>query len=154
MYIIIHELHISLSNLGVLLLNENKGNEMIEILQHLQKCVPKIHCTDTIFIPSTQRSVSKIKIKQHRIVFSGDQLTVARMMGAQVAITNAHTPSQKINGSILLHYFRYHRYYPALLIKRFIKERLAPLKIKLHSYRTIYILFLIVFLFSSYLQVI
>ena len=73
---------------------------MIEILQHLQKYVPKIHRADTIFIPSTQRSVSKIKVKQHRIILGGDQLTVARTRGAQVAMTNAHTPSQKIDGLI------------------------------------------------------
>ena len=72
--------------LGVLLLNENKSDEMIEILQYLHKYVPSIGCEQEIPILSQGRSVIKTDTVQHRIVFGGDQLTVAHVRGAQLAM--------------------------------------------------------------------
>ena len=70
---------------------------MIQILHHLQKYIPRVEYEE-VFIPSTATTVSKVRLKQHRIVFGGDQLTVARTRGAQVAMANAHALKERIDG--------------------------------------------------------
>ena len=45
--------------LGILLKNENKGSEMIEILTHLHQYVPLKEFTKEMFIPSIEKVVTK-----------------------------------------------------------------------------------------------
>lgn len=79
-----------LGSLGVLL---SKGDKMIKILQHLQKY---INVLTAYLFPAYNGLFPRLSW----IVLGGDQLTVARTRGAQVAMTNAHTPDQKIYGLI------------------------------------------------------
>ena len=37
---------------------------------------------------------------QHKLIFGGDQLTVAHVRGAQVAMCNGSTPLQRLEGLI------------------------------------------------------
>ena len=86
--------------LGVLLLNENKNEEMIQILQNLHKYVPAIERDQEIFIPSQEMSIMRSNTMQHKLIFGGDQLTVARVRGAQVAMCNGSTLLQRPEGLI------------------------------------------------------
>ena len=73
---------------------------MVEILQYLHKYVPAIECEQEIPIPSQGKSVRRTDTLQHRLVFGGDQLTVARVRGAQLAMCNGSTPVQRLEGLI------------------------------------------------------
>ena len=69
--------------LGVQLFNENKTNEMCQIMQNPHKYVPtkllnKSYDTDIIYEEG----------HHHKILFGGDQLTVCRSRGAQAARSN------------------------------------------------------------------
>lgn len=78
------------------MLNENKSDEMIEILKHLHQYVPE----EEVYISSEQRYVKKCTVHQHKLLFGGDQLTVARIRGAQTAMCNATNSHMKLEGFI------------------------------------------------------
>ena len=78
------------------MLNENKGDEMIEILKHRHQYVPE----EEVCISSEQRYVKKCTVHQHKLLFRGDQLTVARIRGAQTGMCNATNSHIKLEGFI------------------------------------------------------
>ena len=82
------------------MLNENKGDKMIEILQHLHQYVPEGEIEEEVYISSQQRCVKKYTVRQHQLLFGGDQLTVARTRGAQAAMCNATNPRMNLEGYI------------------------------------------------------
>ena len=86
--------------LGVLLYNENKGNEMIQIVSHLHQYVPAVEHTVDVFIPSKTESIAQQHIQFHRILLGGDQLTVARTRGSQEAMANSSTAFKRLEGLI------------------------------------------------------
>lgn len=71
--------------LGVLLHDENKLDEMGKILDHCMKLVPTLKAVQ--YVSQSSGSVIDVDNTQFfRILFGGDQLTVARMRGTQVCI--------------------------------------------------------------------
>ena len=82
------------------MLNENKGDEMIEILKHLHQYVPEVETEENVYISSEQTYVKKCVVHQHKLLFGGDQLTVARIRGAQTAMCNATDSHMKLEGFI------------------------------------------------------
>ncbi len=82
------------------MLNENKGDDMIKILQHLQRYIPVKETEEDVYIPSEQKSIRRPVVLQHKILLGGDQLTVARTRGAQMAMCNAKTADKKLEGFI------------------------------------------------------
>ena len=85
--------------LGILLFNENKGKDMIQILSCLHKYVPTIEeSNEEIYVPSRRELASMPREILHKTLFGGDQLTVARMRGAQAAKTNSITPTGRMEG--------------------------------------------------------
>ena len=82
------------------MLNENKGDKMIEILKHLHQYVPEEETEEEVYISSEQRCVKKHTVHQHKLLFGGDQLTVARIRGAQTAMCNATNSRMKLEGFI------------------------------------------------------
>ena len=74
--------------LGVLMLNENKGDEMIQILQHLQQYIPVKEYDEEVCIPNQQEVVKTTNVLLHKLPFGGDQLTVACVRDAQAAMCN------------------------------------------------------------------
>ena len=86
--------------LGVLLLNENRIDEMVQILQHIQKYIPTVVQEDNIFIPSQEYYVQEVNTLQHKVLFSGNQLTFARVIGAQIAMSNANNSVKRLHSLI------------------------------------------------------
>ena len=82
------------------MLNENKGDDMIKILQHLQRYVPAKEIEEDFYIPSEQTSVKRPIVLQHKLLLGDDQLTVARTRGAQMAMCNAKTAEKRLEGFI------------------------------------------------------
>ena len=86
--------------LGILLKNEYKGSEMIEILTHLHQYVPLKEFTKEMFIPSIEKVVTKQDTVLSNILFGGDQLTAARARGAIRAMSNGSTAAARLQGMI------------------------------------------------------
>ena len=108
----------------MLLLNENKIDEMILILQHMQKYVPTVEREEKISIPSLEKVVLKSNTVQHPILFGGDQLTVARTRGAQIAMSNSNDSVKRFQGMVTqraghaitsrINFVRRSHYYPVI----------------------------------------
>ena len=68
--------------MGVELFNENKLEEMSEILAAYMKMVPIVESTEAIDLPCGA-SVRVDSTAYHSILFGGDQLTAARIRGTK-----------------------------------------------------------------------
>lgn len=86
--------------MGILLKNENKGSEMIEILTDLHQYVPVREFTREVFIPSTSQVVTTQEAVLNKVLFGGDQLTTARARGAIRPMSNASTAAKRLEGFI------------------------------------------------------
>ena len=75
--------------------NENKQEDMINILEHLTKYVPYVAKEDVVDDVSGDR-VLIITYKFYDILLGGDQLTVERIRGSQRARSNADEPLQTL----------------------------------------------------------
>ena len=84
--------------LGILLKNENKGSEMVEILRHLHQYVPIREYTDEVHIPSINETAIADKAVLAKLLLGGDQLTAARARGALKSMLNATTASKRLEG--------------------------------------------------------
>ena len=74
--------------LGVLLHNENKLDEMGKILSHYMSLVPTMALQQEISLPNGA-TIEIDNTQFFPILFGGDQLTVARIRGAQ-ALRDTH----------------------------------------------------------------
>jgi L1 cell adhesion molecule like protein len=83
--------------LGVDLKNENKLDEMCEIMDRLHKYVPTIRSEECIVLPDGSE-IQTIKTDVWETLFGGDQLTVARARGARSIRGNHHTSEEQLGG--------------------------------------------------------
>ena len=63
-------------------------DEIVDILQHLQKYTPSKSRTREVPVPTTNEVRSLSKIALHWLLFGGDQLTAKRARGGGVRIRN------------------------------------------------------------------
>ena len=74
---------------------------MIQIISCLHKYVPTVEePSEEVYVPSRMESASVSHEVLHKILFGGDQLTVARMRGAQAVKTNSLTPTTRMEGFV------------------------------------------------------
>ena len=78
--------------LGSLPQNENKGDEVVEIMSNLHQYVPTVKYVEDCFIPSTGVTAQVSKASLHSMIIGGDQLTAARARGAKKAKLNVDSP--------------------------------------------------------------
>ena len=86
--------------LGVLLLNENKGDEMIKIVNHMHQYVPIVEPTEDVLVPSISDVFEVVKTECHPVLLGGDQLTVARARRPQLAMADGCSVSKRVEGLI------------------------------------------------------
>ena len=86
-------------SLGIHLRNENKIDEMAEIMEHLQQYVPSKRTTESFVMPGSEEISLQIDHFGH-ILFGGDQLTVARARGAQRIMSNSHNGFDRLEGLV------------------------------------------------------
>ena len=78
--------------------NENKLDEMVDILQHLQKYAPSTSHTREVSVPTTNEVRSLTKIAFHRLLFGGDQLTAKRARGGVRIRNNSTNSADRLEG--------------------------------------------------------
>lgn len=80
--------------------NENKGEEMVEIMDQLHKYVPLVEDSRQVHIPSLNKSVEVYSARSFPIILHGDFLTACRARGAQKARVNSDLPSCRLEGLV------------------------------------------------------
>jgi len=85
--------------LGIIQHNENELESMCKILEHLYNYIPK-HCdTETVFLENGQ-PVEYEKYQLHPMILAGDQLTSARIRGAQASRSHGDNSLEKLDGFV------------------------------------------------------
>ena len=80
--------------------NENKLDEMVDILTSLHKYVPVHELSGSVAVPgSVEPQPIKVEI-MHKTLFGGDQMTAARARGAQRLCENSQLPTSHLEGCI------------------------------------------------------
>ena len=77
--------------------NENKLEEMVCILEHLQRYVPTARQETKHQITSTEEETTCLE-RFHRVLLGGDQLTVARVRSCQRGRANSDSAVNRFNG--------------------------------------------------------
>lgn len=72
---------------------------MVQIMEHAHTYVPFVPYTEERCISNGDK-IDVTKAVMHKIIFGGDQLTVARMRSAQRSRLNGETPLAKLNGLV------------------------------------------------------
>jgi len=78
--------------MGVLLRDENKLDEMNDILHHFMAYVPTLTREGELTLPN-EKTITVDDTSFSKILFGGDQLTAARVRGTQALLVLAETPS-------------------------------------------------------------
>ena len=79
--------------------NENKLDEMVDILSTIQRYVPMKECVSTVEIPETGPADVKME-SMHKVLLGGDQLTAERARGAQRIRQNPQHAAGRLEGII------------------------------------------------------
>lgn len=85
--------------LGIILKNENKSGEMVDIMTHLHQYVPTVSTSHEHTI-SSGMTVEEKSATFHPILVGGDQLTVARARSAIKSKMNGHTHPKALAGIV------------------------------------------------------
>ena len=89
--------------LGELLKNENILEDMVDILDGLQKYIPTTTSIHTIDVCTEDGNTRAVDIDVHHfshIAFGGDQLTVSRIRGSQRVLFNSENGTERLEGFI------------------------------------------------------
>ena len=97
--IIVHVLTLQVP-LSILPKNENRGDEMIDIMRTLHSYVPMAETTEKVLVPSLNEQVEVQTARSFPILVHGDYLTASRARGAQKAKVNCVSPSSRFEGLI------------------------------------------------------
>ena len=84
--------------LGILPKDENKYEDMMDILQHIQRYVPSKHVERDFIVPGSDEVVTVQDEDFTTTLVGGDQLTVARVRGAQLIRSNSGTNRDRFTG--------------------------------------------------------
>ena len=84
--------------LGVYLKDENKLEEIVDILDELQKFAPSYSQTTEVPIPNTSEVRSLKEIAFHRLLFGGDQLTAKRARAGVRIRNNSMNSADRLEG--------------------------------------------------------
>ena len=81
--------------------NENKLDEMCKIPEHLHQYVPSVRTMSTFSVgPSDEDQLVHDDVMHRRVLIFGDQLTSARVCGAQAIRSNHDREDDKLQGLI------------------------------------------------------
>ena len=78
--------------------NENKKDDMVDIMTHLHQYVPTLKYSEHVPIPNSEESINVQKAVFHNIFIGGDQLTAARARGAKKLRVNSVSPVVRLDG--------------------------------------------------------
>lgn len=80
--------------------NENKTDEMVDILSHLHQYVPMVTSTNVINVPQSREAEVVTSEQLHHLLIGGDQLTSERVRGAKGVRQNSTHAAGRLEGCI------------------------------------------------------
>ena len=80
--------------------DENKTEDMVEIMAELQQYVPMVEVLKDVYVPNIDKTVQVVETLSHPIEFAGDQKMAARGRGAQKAKTHKSSLSGRLAGLV------------------------------------------------------
>ena len=88
--------------LGIILKNENKLDEMVEILSELHQYVPTTESMTTCIVSTEGEELQEdvLNVNCHHILFAGDQLTAKRARSAKAQRSNSEDAKGKLKGFV------------------------------------------------------
>eukprot|EP00731_Ephydatia_muelleri_P003537 Em0001g3537a len=87
--------------LGIQFKDENKTEDIVEIMAELQQYVPyMVEVLKDVYVPNIDKTVQVVETLSHPIEFAGDQKTAARGRGAQKAKTHESSLSGRLAGLV------------------------------------------------------
>lgn len=89
--------------LGIIPKNENKLDEMVEIMSQLHQYVPAKEYNKEVFVEGACGVGTSVNVQDavlHPLLFGGDQLTAARARGAKRIKMNGISPMTRLEGLI------------------------------------------------------
>ena len=81
-----------------MLKNENKGDDMVDIMLHHHQYVPSHEFARNVHIDGVEQETEVPEAAVKKILFSGDQLTASRARGAKRARGNSLSSVSRLNG--------------------------------------------------------
>ena len=78
--------------------NENKGDEMVDILSELHQYVPSFDYGEKVYEVPSGRTLTVPQSCVRRILVAGDQLTAARVRAAKRARANSLSVGSRLEG--------------------------------------------------------
>lgn len=85
--------------LGIILKNEAKTEDMVDILSHISDYIPTVESSKEVTLSNGEK-VKEDQSVMHNILLGGDQMTAARVRAAQDAKDNAQTAYQRFEGFV------------------------------------------------------
>ena len=73
---------------------------MVHILKHLHQYIPTVRKVKIVEIPGTEQQAKVQDDRFHQLLLGGDQLTVARVRGAQRIRSNSESASACLKGVV------------------------------------------------------
>ena len=86
--------------LGVLLKNENRGEDMVEIVLYLHQYVPAAQHSTIAYTTSNGKKLEVPQYHLEKVLFGGDQLTTVRARSAKKARVNCLSSVSRLEGLI------------------------------------------------------
>lgn len=80
--------------------NENKGEEMVAIMETIHRYVPMVEATESVIVPSLNATVEIKKAKSYPVILHGDYVTASRARGAQKAKSNSESAYSRLEGLV------------------------------------------------------
>ncbi len=81
--------------------NENKYEEMVDIMEDLHEYVPTVSSKVEVDVPGAENETVELDMDQfHYILMGGDQLTAARARGTKAIRSNSERQKEKLEGLV------------------------------------------------------
>lgn len=97
---LVHDYTLPQVPLGIIMKNETKLDDMVQIMNTLQQYVPATEETAVVQVEGEDIPFEMKVQRFHSILFAGDQLTVARARSARAVCMNSASGSGQIKGLI------------------------------------------------------
>jgi L1 cell adhesion molecule like protein len=85
---------------GITLKGEQKNEDMVEILEDLQKYVPTVSMTESVDVPGESTPVQVHVDKFHHLEIGGDQMTASRTRSSQRIRSNSLRGKDRLEGMV------------------------------------------------------
>ena len=86
--------------MSIITRNENKGDEIVDIMETIHSYVPMLQTSCQVFVASLNQHIDVQEARSFPILLHGDFFTAARARGAKKIKINSDSPSSRFEGLV------------------------------------------------------